>query len=226
MTSRLRKSIAITCLVSLIVASIALAENEPPTRRGGRDSQMQRNAPSRYMGSRSTQQPGGGRGMGGPSEMGMSRERGMGQELIPQILKKKLNLTDEQNGKVNTAQDELTKKSQILTKKHQDLKQKLDAAVNKSDKEAVVATAQEMGKAIGESALLKISQKDILKGILNEKQMKSFENYNTQRAEMREKMRKQMEERMRNRGEGSQRNRNQNSNRSKTRGTSSPRRSR
>ena len=217
MTSKLQKTIAITCLVSLIVASIALAENERPRRV----------APMDGRGDRGTMQPGGGgRGMGGPGEMGMGRGRGMGQELIPQILKKKLNLTDEQNGKVKTAQDELTKKSQILSKKQQELKQKLDTAVNKGDKEAVVATAQEMGKAIGESALLKISEKDILKGILNEEQMKSFENYNTQRAEMRKKMRKQMEERMRNRGEGSQRNRNQNSNRSKTRGTSSPRRSR
>lgn len=213
MTSKLQKTIAITCLVSLIVASIALAENEPP-RRGGRGLGMQ----GGRSGGRGSMQPGGGRGMGGPGEMGMGRGRGMGSELIPQMLRKKLKLTEEQNGKLKTAQNELTKKSQILSKKHQDLKQKLDAAVNKGDKEAVVATAQEMGKTIGESALLKVSEKDILKEILNEEQMKTIEAYNKQRAESREKMRKQMEERMRGRGPSQGRGRG--------RAPSNPRRSR
>jgi hypothetical protein len=244
MTSKLQKTIAITCLVSLIVASIALAETPPPPRRGGpQDGRGRTGAggPGGYRGGRGSMQPGGGRGMGGPGgmmggrgmggpgEMGMGRGRGMGQELVPQTLRKKLKLTEEQDGKVKTAQDELTKKNQILSKKHQDLKQKLDAAVTKGDKDAVVATAQEMGKAIGESALLKVSEKDILKGILNEEQMKTIEAYNKQRAESREKMRKQMEERMKGRGQRPQRGsggQGQGPTRNRNRGAGRPERSR
>jgi hypothetical protein len=217
MTFKLQKTLAITCLVSLMVASIALAETPQPPRRGGPQDGRGRNAAGAPGGFRGAPQPGGGRGMGGPGgmmggrgmggpgEMGMGRGRGMGQELVPQMLRKKLKLTEEQNGKVKTAQDELTKKNQILSKKHQDLKKKMDTAITKGDKDAVVATAQEMGKAIGESGLLKISEKDILKGILNEEQMKTIEAYNKQRAESREKMRKQMEERMQGRGQRPQR---------------------
>ncbi|MCF7955951.1 MAG: hypothetical protein K9M75_09140 [Phycisphaerae bacterium] len=204
MKSKLKKAIAITCLVSLIVASIAIAEDAQPARRGGPQDGRGRNGAGAPGGNRGSMQPGRPEGMmppGGPGEMGMGRGRGMSQELIPQSIRQKLNLTEEQNNKLKAAQEEQTKKIQILSKKQQDLKAKLDDAVDKGDKEAVVAIAQETGKAIGESALLKIAEKDILKGILNEEQMKTIEDYNKTRAEMREKMRKQMEERMNSRGE-------------------------
>lgn len=231
MAFKLQKTIAITCLVSLIVASIALAETPQPPRRGGRGpqdgkgpQQMQRGGPGGFRGGRGSMQPGGGRGMGGPGEMGMGR--GMGQELIPQALRKKLKLTEEQNTKVKAAQDELMKKSQVLAKKHQDLKQELAEAIIKADKQAIVATAQEMGKAIGESALLKISKKDILNEILDEEQKKTLEAYNKQRTEMRDKMRKQMEERLKGRGDRPQRGQGQGPTRNRSRGTNRPERSR
>ena len=62
--------------------------------------------------------------------MGMGPGGGMGQELIPEMIKRKLKLTDEQNTKLEVVQQEQMKKNEIISKQHQELRIKLDNAIH------------------------------------------------------------------------------------------------
>ncbi|MBW8016284.1 MAG: hypothetical protein FVQ82_08865 [Planctomycetes bacterium] len=230
MTTKFQKTIAIICLVSLLIASIAIAADEqndrrrPPRdgrardQRGPRDAQPGRGARGGYgggAGGRGMGSPEGipGRGMGGPGGMmggGMmgGGMRGMGmmgggygggmmgggmQGLIPNMILRRLQLTEEQSKKFEAIEKKHTKKKLQLSTQHVTLKNKLEDAVDKADKETIVKIAKEMGKNIGDTALLKVAGKNSLKEILNEDQLKMIEKFNKQMAERREMMRKQME---------------------------------
>jgi hypothetical protein len=217
MTSKLQKIAAITCLVLLVAASISVAEDAPANRRGGQgfrggrgSSQGGNGQGNGYRGGRGGMMGGGRGGMGGGMMgggmggrgMGMMGGRGMGQELIPRMIRQKLNLTEEQNTQLEVIQKKQMTQNQELSKQHDDLRKKLDDAVNNGEKDAIGKIAQDIGKNIGDTAMLKLSGKDSLKTILKEDQLKMLDKFNKQQQQRREKMREQMQRRMDGNGEG------------------------
>jgi hypothetical protein len=214
MTSQLQKITAITCLVLLVAASISVAEDAPANRRGGQgfrggrgSSQGGNGQGNGYRGGRGSQKPGGGMMGGGGRGMGMMGGRGMGQELIPRMIRQRLNLTEEQNTQLEVIQKKQMTQNQELSKQHDDLRKKLEDAVNNGKKDAIGKIAQDIGKNIGDTAMLKLSGKDSLKTILKEDQLKMLDRFNKQQQEMREKMQKQMQRRMGGNGERPERGR-------------------
>lgn len=206
MRSNFKKTFTLTCIASLMIASLAIAEDQKELRRDLRNGQ----------GSRGQGQMGGGMGEGVGQGMpmvnrrrmgigqGMGSGRGMnsvrGGGLIPEMIHQKLNLTEEQEKAVNELLQVQMKEHKEISKRHESLRNELDAAVDKSDKGAIAKTAEQIGENICNTALLKVSGKESLKKILNKTQLERIEKFKLQMKQRREKMEKII--RQRTRGEG------------------------
>jgi len=224
MIKKLQKTVAIACLVSLITASVSAAVDEKDNQ--GSRARSRRVQNDRNRSERGTNQGRPGRGYGGemmgargmgPGSMGMAPGRGM-QEIIPEMIRQRLKLTEEQNKKLQDIRQKHSEKNQQLSKLQLDLRTKLDDAIDKGNKDAIAKIAQDMGKNIADTALLQVSGKDSLKQILNEDQVKIVERFYEQRAERRERMRNQMEQRMSGKDQPSQKGRRQDQDTSRKRG--------
>lgn len=207
MRSNSQKIITIVCLVCVIVASMAIAEdkwNAQQRPQGGQGRYNQGDANRRGQGGPAMR---GGAGMRGQRQgqgmqgMGIGMGSGRGDGLIPGMIRQRLNLTEEQTAKLDDIQQGQIKENMELSNKLDNLRGELEEAISKGNKEAVVKIAQDIGKIIAETALLKISAQEKLKEILNETQLKRIETFNQQRRESREKMKKMMEQRMNGQGE-------------------------
>jgi len=181
MTTKFNKLIATACLVSLLTASIVFAEGE---RGRGRPD---RGAPRGRM------------ALGGPGGRGMGP--GGAGRLIPPGAMKELELTEDQGKEIDALQKGQKEKLEELSKSHQDLRKKLQEAIEKGDKSGVTETAKKIGTNIGNTALLRLEANEKIKEILNDEQEVKLAEYNKKRAEKREMIRKRMEKRRNKAGE-------------------------
>ena len=200
------RNITITaCLVLFVIASTAIAappKQGPENNRrkpgviGGYGRGPLRKGPRAGMQQRGPHRPGGRQrpAFGPGSHMHQMAAGHAGfNELIPRMIKPKLNLTEEQSEKIEKAKKDQTQKIGELLIAEQKLKADLEDAVSKGDKEAIKSIAEKIGNNIAENALIRASSNEVVKDILNEKQMLIYNQFKEKRRQLNERMRERLE---------------------------------
>ena len=129
-------------------------------------------------------------GAEGPGRFGMGMERPGGQAIL-HILGK-LDLTDEQKESVKKITEEAKEKNKTAAEAVIEARKALREAVEKGDEEAVRKAATELGKALGDQAVLKVQTMASIKKVLTPEQLQKLEEL---KAKMKERAEEALDER-------------------------------
>lgn len=185
MTTKAKRTITLVSLIVLFMASAAICAPKEGERKRGQDPERDRPRPRTEQGWQERREYGNrehgprGQRMGGQMEQ---RGRGFGEgpmgqqagEQMHGMMLKKLNLTDDQQQQLKEIHKGQAGKTDRLNKKLADLKKQLYDAVIDGDTESIPSIAQKMGKAIGDTAILKVRSHQKFIKILDDEQLKQL----------------------------------------------------
>ena len=183
---------ALLCIISIAFASMAsAAEKKERGRRNRRPQGGQMRSPRMQdrPGPRGPMvRQGGPRGMQGRMRgsrgMGPVIRGGMGAGMRIGMFARALNLTEEQYSKLEETQKENLNKADELENKLVELQSEIELAVIDGDKEKVNKLAGQIGQATGEVASLKIEAQQLMVKVLDDEQLKKYNNLQSRQKKM------------------------------------------
>ena len=180
------KTAIIAVLVVAVVSSLALAAWGGRGRGGRRGLGYGRDLPG---GPRMGPQLGA-MGPGGPGMLG--RGRGRDGYPMPLMMLRRLDLTDEQVDAIKKIVEESKEKSEAAIKAVAEATKGLHETVTEGDEAKIREAATNLGKAIGDQAVLKAATMASVKEVLTDEQLKELEELKAKMKERAEKLPEEM----------------------------------